>query len=453
MDSFDLFPELVPPAVPSCPGGSLNASSKAAAIPQKKSFAQALNGVCDIPISQLPQPIIKGDRLSITIPEEEYKAGLLDCKNNLHGRILWPKGSTPLTVMAIREKLSKCWTDIKNWGVLSLGKGYFEFMFSNAEDVRRVRAAGSISLNPGSLRLFAWTKDFNPAAQHNTAAQVWVRFFGLSQEYWRPRILFAIASSVGNPICIDASAAKSRVDRTFGHFVRVLVEMDLTQPLSYNVLVEREGFAFFADIEYENLPEFCAHCKKSGHSLNNCKTLNKVQHSSGLVNKPRAGLKSTDAEIPNKETDNVNAPTLETSQESEKSSQQVPVEEPGNVSITHQGLEVTYHGGTALPNYFSQPSDGSEASPSDFVADTGKELVTVNQGVSVEALVDRQFLRNSWDALAEADLVAETQVTPHKNDSGTFTKALSNLKKKHKQSNVNQKYVTRSQAGLKHPTQ
>ncbi|XP_058741655.1 uncharacterized protein LOC131614043 [Vicia villosa] len=166
-----------------------------------KSFAQALKGVCDIPSSQLPQPIIKGDRPSITIPEDEYKAGIEECKNNLHGRIICPKGSSLLTVVALRSKLSALEPDVKCWGFLSLGKGYYEFTFSSTEDMRRVRASGSISLNPGILKLFAWTRDFNPSLQNNTSAQVWVRFFGLSQEYWRPRILFAIASCVGTPIC------------------------------------------------------------------------------------------------------------------------------------------------------------------------------------------------------------------------------------------------------------
>jgi hypothetical protein len=51
--------------------------------------------------------------------------------------------------------------------------------------------------------------------------------FGLAQEYWRPKILFATASSVGTPICTDALAAKPMFDRTFSHFARVLVDIDI----------------------------------------------------------------------------------------------------------------------------------------------------------------------------------------------------------------------------------
>ncbi|XP_058755853.1 uncharacterized protein LOC131629071 [Vicia villosa] len=123
----------------------------------------------------------------------------------------------------------------------------------------------------GVLKLFPWTKDFTPSTLKQTSAQVWIRIHGLSQEYWRPRILFTIASSIGTPICIDSASTKSVFDRPFGHYVRVLVDLDLTKDLSYKILVERVGFAFFVDIDYEKIPAFCNFCKCIGHSLDNCK--------------------------------------------------------------------------------------------------------------------------------------------------------------------------------------
>lgn len=69
----------------------------------KKFFVEAVNNVCDFPISQLPQLIVKGDMISITIPNEEYLVGLASCKHNLHGRIIWPKGSVPLKVEVLKK--------------------------------------------------------------------------------------------------------------------------------------------------------------------------------------------------------------------------------------------------------------------------------------------------------------------------------------------------------------
>ncbi|MCH81555.1 hypothetical protein A2U01_0002345, partial [Trifolium medium] len=242
-----------------------------------KTFAQAVNNLCDIPLSQLPQPVVKGDRLAIEIPENYYLVGLEACKHNLHGRILWPKGSTPLSVAALKEKLSLIWKDLSKWGIISLGKGFYEFTFSSLEDVRRVRTSPSWNLNPGLLKLFAWSRDFNPKLQNNTSVQVWVRIYGLSQEYWQKNILFTIASSIGTPICTDAATAKPMHERTFGQFVRVLVDIDLLQPLRYKLLVERKGFAFFVDLDYEHIPDFCNNCKVIGHQIENCKRRNKEE--------------------------------------------------------------------------------------------------------------------------------------------------------------------------------
>jgi hypothetical protein len=124
------------------------------------SFAQALTNVCDTPSSQLPKPTIKGNKFSISIPDEEYDMGLNDCKNNLHARIIWPKGSSPLTVVALKEKLKPVWKNLAPWGVTSIRNGFYEFVFSSIEDARRVRSVGSWILNPGLLKLFPWTKDF-----------------------------------------------------------------------------------------------------------------------------------------------------------------------------------------------------------------------------------------------------------------------------------------------------
>lgn len=49
--------------------------------------------------------------------------------------------------------------------------------------------------------------------------------------------------------------------------------MDLSAKLPHNDLVEMQGYAFFVDIEYENLSHFCSHCKMIGHSLQTCKNL------------------------------------------------------------------------------------------------------------------------------------------------------------------------------------
>lgn len=126
--------------------------------------------------------------LSITILEEEHQARVEAYKHNMHGRILWPKGSKLLLVQDLRTKLGLHWKELGKFGIISLGKGLFEFTFSSLEDVRRVRSSGSWNLSPGLLKLFPWSKDFIPSLQQNNMTQVCVCFYG------RPRNIGALRS-------------------------------------------------------------------------------------------------------------------------------------------------------------------------------------------------------------------------------------------------------------------
>jgi hypothetical protein len=63
---------------------------------------------------------------------------------------------------------------------------------------------------------------------------------------------------------MDSVSAKPMHERTFGQFVRILIDIDLLHPLRHKLLVERKGFAFFVD-----------GCRVIGHNVENCKRWNK----------------------------------------------------------------------------------------------------------------------------------------------------------------------------------
>jgi hypothetical protein len=47
----------------------------------------------------------------------------------------------------------------------------------------------------------------------------------LPQEYWRQRTLFEIASAIGTPLSLDEATKTC----AFGHYARILVDMDLSR--------------------------------------------------------------------------------------------------------------------------------------------------------------------------------------------------------------------------------
>jgi hypothetical protein len=104
------------------------------------------------------------------------------------------------------------------------------------------------------------------------------------------RTLYEIAGAVGTPLLIDHVTR----NRLFGHYARILVDLDLAKDIFYEVMVEREGFAFPAAIEYEGLPEFCTHCKSIGHNINSCRWLypRNVDKLADLVDKGKKPVNS-----------------------------------------------------------------------------------------------------------------------------------------------------------------
>lgn len=107
--------------------------------------------------------------------------------------------------------------------MIPLGKGFYELSFSSSEDLQSEWSIGSWQLKPGILRLSSWSPDFNPNIQKLTHAQCWVQNLGLSQEYCRPKIIFAIGGGLDVPIALDEATSK----RTLGHFVPVMNDVDL----------------------------------------------------------------------------------------------------------------------------------------------------------------------------------------------------------------------------------
>jgi len=150
-----------------------------------KSFAAVVGGFRSSPAEEAPYPVscIKGDSLAIRIGQDEYVKGLAECQFALRGRLTLSKGDKPYTARDLASKVGKVWKMVHQWKMVPLGKGYYAFLFEHLDDLSRIWTGGTVSLQPGLLRLSQWTKDFNHNSQTQTHASLWIRFVGLPQEY------------------------------------------------------------------------------------------------------------------------------------------------------------------------------------------------------------------------------------------------------------------------------
>lgn len=239
----------------------------------KKTFASVLSQTEDLFLQNLPDPTVRGEMTYIRIEDDLYQKLIAACKTNLIGRLLLRKGSKPLKVEALKASLQTLWQPTAAWQLVPLARGYYDIHFGTEEDMRRVWSNGTCSLDSGIFRLFQWKPDFDPySPKIQSHSQVWIQIYGLSLEYWHPKILMSIARGVGIPLKLDrATRAK-----TYGYYARVLVEVDLSAPLPSSLTVERSDYGFLVDIVYENIPSKCASCGAVGHQAANCRS-NKVQ--------------------------------------------------------------------------------------------------------------------------------------------------------------------------------
>ncbi|PON38969.1 Zinc knuckle CX2CX4HX4C, partial [Trema orientale] len=188
-------------------------------------------------------------------------------KPSIKGRIFLSKGDSPWKLPDLKFKLQSVWQLPPSWRLISLGKGFFHILLPSEEDKNKVWGMGSLNLKPRVLRLQPWFPNFNPSTQGSTNAQVWVRFHELPWVYWDRQILSDLARGVGVPIRFDEMTLKGE----FGHFARILIDIDLSQPISDSLMVEVGNDCLFIPLEYERLPAFCSSCKIIGHTASSCR--------------------------------------------------------------------------------------------------------------------------------------------------------------------------------------
>ncbi|KAF1863362.1 hypothetical protein Lal_00031247, partial [Lupinus albus] len=138
---------------------------------------------------------------------------------------------------------------IGKWSMISLGKGYYDFSFSSKEDMRSVCS-------------LAWNRK------------------ALSMD---PRFHSESTKNVTHTMLGQDSQSSSRVLKSYDFLYRwrnnrswMMQQITdlfdtLLNKLPDQILFERESFAFFVSIEYENLHAFYHGCRTIGHLVFRCR--------------------------------------------------------------------------------------------------------------------------------------------------------------------------------------
>lgn len=70
-----------------------------------------------------------------------------------------------------------------------------------------------------------WVKGSNLYKVNSNLAQVWVRIYEISMEFFQPRIIHALASALRTVLKLDDRTKNG----TMCHYARILLEIDMTK--------------------------------------------------------------------------------------------------------------------------------------------------------------------------------------------------------------------------------
>ncbi|KAK3229943.1 hypothetical protein Dsin_001824 [Dipteronia sinensis] len=112
---------------------------------------------------------------------------------------------------------------------------------------------------------------------------VWVRFYNIFWEYWHSKIISDIARGISVPLRLN----KATIDCDFGHFVGVLVDVNVSSSPPTSLLLKRDdSHSSFISVEYENLLTFCFTCSSIGHLFHAYRWNKSENVSSGMGKSP-----------------------------------------------------------------------------------------------------------------------------------------------------------------------
>lgn len=211
-------------------------------------------------------PVRSGNIVSVSLDDNFLQSRVDTCSRfACIGRLMMPKGSVPWKYHDLKQALHALWK-ITDCRMLAIGHGFYIFQFATEEQRNEILDSSSFKLNLGTLYMQPWVPNFDPGKAATTLAKVWIRLFGLGYEYLHRSIILSLAAAFGRPIRIDTNS----LDRCFGTYVKVLVEVDFSKPIDTFVLLETSTATIRVEMSMEDCPAFCTHCMALGHMTAAC---------------------------------------------------------------------------------------------------------------------------------------------------------------------------------------
>lgn len=151
-------------------------------------------------------------------------------------------------------------------------KGFFIVRFRTIQEREHFLNKGQWFWGNFGLFMTPWFLEFDANTMVVTEMPVWVRLHNLLLHFWHHNVLIAIGNSLGKFLKID----KDRLTRGIFNFLRLCVEVDLSQGLAYHITLNFNNTQWTQPLEYKKKAFRCRGCLQIGHLHSACPQAKKI---------------------------------------------------------------------------------------------------------------------------------------------------------------------------------
>ena len=168
---------------------------------------------------------------------------------------------------ALKGTIRNLWAAAGGIIIRDIEDNLFMAVFTRREDMDRVFVQSPWTFDKKLIQIVRFDGDLQPAEISFKYSAFWIRVFNLPIKSMVRQVGEDIGNAIGRSIEVDVPENGFG----WGRYLRIRVNIDITQPLLRGKIFEFEqGTPFWVDFRYEHLPIFCYRCGMIGHSVNEC---------------------------------------------------------------------------------------------------------------------------------------------------------------------------------------
>ncbi|CAA0829202.1 Unknown protein [Striga hermonthica] len=199
----------------------------------------------------------------VDLGNEDVKECAEECSRSLVGIVI---GNRRVALSGVRRAMTAIWRIQQPMEVREISSNFFQFIFEDEEDMRKVKAGNNWIFENQYLVLQEWRKGISQNDPCFHEVKLWVQVFNVPLEWQSPEVGIKVGSVFNNVFNVSVINANGNGGRA----LRILVGVDIEEPLPRCSAIRLGDQATMVTFKYERLVNLCYYCGHIGHLDRDC---------------------------------------------------------------------------------------------------------------------------------------------------------------------------------------